>query len=63
MACAEGSHVDALDLGSAAGPGSAGCLSGAGVLGAVTPVAHADVRSLRAAPPWLRLHQPGEGAH
>ena len=63
MACAEGSHVGALDLSTAAGPASAGCLSGAGMLGAVAPVAHGNVRSLRAAPPWLRLHQPGKGAH
>ena len=62
MACAEGSHVDALDLCSAAGPGSGGCLSGAGVLGAVASVAHAAGRALRAAAPELRLHPPGKVA-
>ena len=60
---AGGSHADALELKSAAGPGSVGCSSSAGMLGAAAPAAHACVFALRAAPPELRLHQIEKGAH
>ena len=63
MARAGGSHAEASGLTSAAGPGSAGCLSGTGMLGAAATAAPVAVRALHAAPPGLRLHQPRKEAH
>ena len=62
MSRAGGSQAEALDLRLAVCLASAGWLSGAGMLGAAAPAAHAAGRALRAAAPELRLHQPGKGA-
>ena len=63
MSRAGGSHAEASGLRSAAGLGSVGCRSGAGMLGAPAPAAHATARALHAAAPELRLHRPRKGAH
>ena len=62
MAWAGGSHAEASGFRSAAGLGSVGCLSGAGMLGAAAAAAQVAVRALRAAPSGLRLHRPRKGA-
>ena len=63
MARAGGSHAEASGLRSAAGPGSVGCLSGAGMLGAAAAAAQVAMRALRAASPCICLHRPRKGAH